>query len=578
MRAAIAGALNMPESEMPFAGELIQVRDEERQWEGAAERLLRNFGLSLLVPDKYYSQVAGWVDGTHLKGRLVYFRVRKASRSDLPSVHHDSLVRKLAIKPDSPYYDWLEREIAHRFDFACCKTQEQFRREARAVTLAGQVKNLGEKHEKDDRHRIDDRSRYVLGWSNEAKIAALEANACQLEKRMAGLAVHISGLQGEQKQIKSRLETLSKLDEYRDFRELDWQPVAAEVESLKDEKRRLESASDLLLELTKRLNALVLELQKTGNQIVEHRDKRSKTEQKKTDAESLRLQTREVLDDPAHELHAGKFESLEVMRPDALGEHHLSVESCDNREQDMRAWLQRQIDNEADKLRRLSDKIIRTMTEFRQAYPLDTQEMDVSIESAGEYRLLLGRLNADDLPRFEARFKKLLNENTIREVANFQSHLNRERETIRERIAHINESLVQIDYNPGRYIVLEAQAAQDADIRDFQGELRACTEGSLTGSEDEQYSDSGGKSGVQKEKLAYTILAASLAYQFGLEWGAVRSKSFRFVVIDEAFGRGSDESAQYGLRLFQKMNLQLLIVTEVRWKKWTPKSYNNIPR
>ncbi len=564
MRAAIAGALNMPESEMPFAGELIQVRDEERQWEGAAERLLRNFGLSLLVPDKYYSQVAGWVDGTHLKGRLVYFRVRKASRSDLPSVHHDSLVRKLAIKPDSPYYDWLEREIAHRFDFACCKTQEQFRREARAVTLAGQVKNLGEKHEKDDRHRIDDRSRYVLGWSNEAKIAALEANACQLEKRMAGLAVHISGLQGEQKQIKSRLETLSKLDEYRDFRELDWQPVAAEVESLKDEKRRLESASDLLLELTKRLNALVLELQKTGNQIVEHRDKRSKTEQKKTDAESLRLQTREVLDDPAHELHAGKFESLEVMRPDALGEHHLSVESCDNREQDMRAWLQRQIDNEADKLRRLSDKIIRTMTEFRQAYPLDTQEMDVSIESAGEYRLLLGRLNADDLPRFEARFKKLLNENTIREVANFQSHLNRERETIRERIAHINESLVQIDYNPGRYIVLEAQAAQDADIRDFQGELRACTEGSLTGSEDEQYSDSGGKSGGQKEKLAYTILAASLAYQFGLEWGAVRSKSFRFVVIDEAFGRGSDESAQYGLRLFQKMNLQLLIVTPLQ--------------
>jgi uncharacterized protein YPO0396 len=52
------------------------------------------------------------------------------------------------------------------------------------------------------------------------------------------------------------------------------------------------------------------------------------------------------------------------------------------------------------------------------------------------------------------------------------------------------------------------------------------------GSEYEHYSDSGGKSDGQKEKLAYTILAASLAYQFGLEWGAVRSRSFRFVVID----------------------------------------------
>ncbi|MEO6855307.1 MAG: SbcC/MukB-like Walker B domain-containing protein, partial [Rhodoferax sp.] len=82
--------------------------------------------------------------------------------------------------------------------------------------------------------------------------------------------------------------------------------------------------------------------------------------------------------------------------------------------------------------------------------------------------------------------------------------------------------------------------------------------------EHEHYSDSGGKSGGQKEKLAYTILAASLAYQFGLEWGAERSRSFRFVVIDEAFGRGSDESAQYGLQLFQKLNLQLLIVTPLQ--------------
>ena len=82
--------------------------------------------------------------------------------------------------------------------------------------------------------------------------------------------------------------------------------------------------------------------------------------------------------------------------------------------------------------------------------------------------------------------------------------------------------------------------------------------------EHEHYSDSGGKSGGQKEKLAYTILAASLAYQFKLEWGAKHSRSFHFVVIDEAFGRGSDESAQYGLQLFEKLNLQLLIVTPLQ--------------
>jgi len=51
-------------------------------------------------------------------------------------------------------------------------------------------------------------------------------------------------------------------------------------------------------------------------------------------------------------------------------------------------------------------------------------------------------------------------------------------------------------------------------------------------SEYEHYTDSGGKSGGQKEKLAYTVLAASLAYRFGLEWGEQRSRSFRFVVTD----------------------------------------------
>jgi uncharacterized protein YPO0396 len=36
------------------------------------------------------------------------------------------------------------------------------------------------------------------------------------------------------------------------------------------------------------------------------------------------------------------------------------------------------------------------------------------------------------------------------------------------------------------------------------------------------------------------------------------------VVIDEAFGRGSDESAHYGLKLFRQLNLQLLIVTPLQ--------------
>ncbi|MFH2122696.1 MAG: ATP-binding protein [Pseudomonadota bacterium] len=621
MRAALCTALALPEADMCFAGELLQVHDNEREWEGAAERLLRNFGLSLLVPDVHYAAVADWVDKTHLRGRLVYFRLRHGSQSELPELRRDSLAKKISIKPDSLFYNWLEREVAHRFDIACCATQEQFRRETRAVTRAGQIKAPGERHEKDDRHRLDDRSRYVLGWSNTAKIAVLEAKAGSLEERLAVLGSRIGKIQVEQNTLKERLTSLSKLDEYTDFREIDWQSLTVAVARLQEEKQKLEAASDLLKQLTEQLTALRSELTDTENQFAEKSRKLGAIQEKREAAEALRDQTREMLISPEQAILTISSERLDALRNEALGEHQLSVESCDNRERDLRDWLQARIDALDQKLKRLRDKIIQAMAAYKEEFKLETAEVDAGIEAAFEYKNMLEQLQADDLPRFESRFKELLNENTIREVANFQSQLARERETIKERIGRINESLTQIDYNSGRYIILEAQPAPDADIRDFQTELRSCTEGTITGSDDNQYSeakflqvkqiierfrgreglseqdrrwaakvtdvrnwfvfaaserwrednseyehysDSGGKSGGQKEKLAYTILAASLAYQFGLEWGAVRSRTFRFVVIDEAFGRGSDESAQYGLRLFSQLNLQLLIVTPLQ--------------
>ncbi|MDP3083734.1 MAG: ATP-binding protein [Rubrivivax sp.] len=624
LRTALCQALKLDEALMPYAGELIQVRDDERDWEGAAERLLRSFGLSLLVPDGHYAAVSEWVDRTQLKGRFVYFRVRPGKRDlrgELPTPHPDSMARKLLIKPDSPFYAWLERELVHRFDLACCSSQDQFRREARGVTRAGQIKGGGERHEKDDRHRIDDRSRYVLGWSNQAKIAALESKAKVLQARLVDAGQRVAALQKQQQQARERLQALDKLEEYRDWAELDWRSSAAELAALQDEKQRLEAASDVLKALAAQLSALETALADTVTRLKEREAERARTLLKQEQALALRAASQQRLDAPDFAAHAQHFALIESWRAQALGEHTLSVEACDGREQDMRRWLQERLDADDKKLARLTEKIVRAMTEYKEAFKLDTQEVDASVAATGEYRAMLAQLQADDLPRFVARFKELLNENTIREVAHFQSQLHRERETIKERVVRINESLTQIDYNPGRFIALEAPAATDADVRDFQTELRACLDGTTTGSGDAQYSeakflqvkhiierfrgregsaeadrrwaakvtdvrqwfvfaaserwredgsehehyaDSGGKSGGQKEKLAYTILAASLAYQFGLEWGATRSRSFRFVVIDEAFGRGSDESAEYGLRLFQQLKLQLLIVTPLQ--------------
>lgn len=619
IRAELCAALNVSEEDMPFAGELIQVREEERDWEGATERLLRGFGLSLLVSDEHYKPVVEWVDRSQLRGRFVYFHVRPRRVAEFPALHPDSLVRKLSLKTDSPFYEWLDRELAHRFDVACCSTQEQFRREARAVTRAGQIKDPTGRHEKDDRFRIDDRRRYVLGWNNAAKIAALEATQRQLEGQLAEIGAAIAAVQSKRQALKGRLDALARLGEFTTFEEMDWESVASEIAEKIVEKKALETASDILAQLNQKLGEARQSLREIDADLDRTKDKRSKVAQRLSDAETQQKETLELSSET--EAGARLATQLEALRSETLGEHHLTVESCTKCEQQLREALQTRIDSEEAKLKRLRDKIIQAMMAFKEEFKLETADFDASVDAGFEYQKLLEQLNRDDLPRFESRFKELLNVNTINEIANFNAQLARERETIKERIERINESLTQIDYNPGRYIAIESQLSPDSEVRDFQTELRACTEGALTGSDDaqysekkflqvkiiidrfrgrdglseldrrwttkvtdvrnwflfsaserwradgtehEHYSDSGGKSGGQKEKLAYTILAASLAYQFGLEWGAVRSRSFRFVVIDEAFGRGSDESAQYGLKLFDKLNLQLLIVTPLQ--------------
>ena len=272
-------------------------------------------------------------------------------------------MRKLSVKPDAEFYGWLERELAHRFDVACCADQERFRRETRAITRAGQIKAPGERHEKDDRHRIDDRSRYVLGWTNAAKIDALESRARRLASELADLGSRIAGMQSEQSGIRDRLASLSGLKEYTDFREIDWRALAADIERLRDEARQLAAASDALARLNEQLAQIDRRLAATEKELNASLEARAKTEQRQQDATELREQTQALLEgiDPHSDPLRSRFEKLATMQAEVLGEHQLTVESCDNREQDMRQWLQGRIDTEDHRLKRLRDRIIQAM-------------------------------------------------------------------------------------------------------------------------------------------------------------------------------------------------------------------------
>lgn len=619
LRDRLCAEIGVSAERMPFAGELIKVADDQQEWEGAAERVLHSFALSLLVPDELYARVAAWIDDHHLNARVVYYRV-PVSVAPRPDPDRPDgrklLVDCLEINPDSPYRAWIAAELVRRAGFVCADSTRDFPRLRRAVTRAGQIKDA-DRHEKDDRSPIDDRSRYVLGWSNEQKIAALLERAKQINDRGNELSALITAVGQQQQAINARQIALARLREYDAAAALDWDACVRRISELTQERRAIEASSNLLATLTDQQRDTERQLTELGNKIKKLTEQSGSLQTRSDAAGEERDAVDELLaDQEAYVVAEKSFDALAARIGD-LGD----LRSADRAEAAVRDLITSEIDNHNGQLTRLERRILGQMSRFREAFPVEVQDLDDALASAGEYRELYQRVSRDDLPRFEGDFKQLLNQNTIRDIASFLGQLNKFEQLIKERIDRINDSLTSIDYNPGRYIRLVGDPTPNTDVRQFRADLLACTDNVIGGSSDDQYSeakflqvkalverfkgregsadldrawtrrvtdvrnwfvfsaserwraddtehenyaDSGGKSGGQKEKLAYTILAASLAYQFKLDWGAAKSKAFRFVVIDEAFGRGSEESTRYALRLFSKLGLQLLVVTPLQ--------------
>lgn len=494
---------------------------------------------------------------------------------------------------------------------------EDFARAAKALTSSGQVKESSVRHRKDDSFRLDDRLRYVLGWSNEPKIAAMDAERIKLEAGMRSLTMEMEAVEKQRDGASLKRENIAFLSGFRSYDELDWEACERTIARYRMEKQELESASDKLGELRRQLSDAEKMLAATEESLSVLQREIIRTESKMEQDQKLRA-VAETLLAPVDEAAAAKINDIHI---EVASGASLSVDSCESQENSVRTELQRRIDAEEKRQSRARERILLAMQTFRTAYPTDTSEFDAAVEAQAEYRKLLEQLRFHDLPRFELRFREELRKNTIDRIAMFHAKLDEHSKEIEGRIRIINDSLVEIEYNRDRYIELLQQSSFNSEVQQFRADLRACTDHELHGHSDDQYaevkfeqvkrildrlrvrqesasedrrwrtlvtdvrnwfqfsaserwreddrehehySDSSGKSGGQKEKLAYTVLAASLAYQFGLEWIEDRSRPFRFVLIDEAFGRGSDESAEFGLNLFRKLNLQLMIVTPLQ--------------
>ena len=169
--------LKLEEQELPFAGELMQVRADELDWQPVLEKLLRPFALRMLVPDKQYKKVNRYVNQTNLNTRLVYTLVKDTALrqyADPGTVWH-----KMEFLDEHPHSSWVSQQLIQQFNFSCVENERLMERYDKAITQQGLVKSR-DRHEKDDRPETNDPGRYVMGWNNEKKKAALQLRRSQL--------------------------------------------------------------------------------------------------------------------------------------------------------------------------------------------------------------------------------------------------------------------------------------------------------------------------------------------------------------------------------------------------------------
>lgn len=622
IREQLAMDLEIKEDEIPFAGELLKVNDDEKDWEGALERLLRGFGVSMLVPERYYRQISQYVNERKLKDnknrgmRFEYFKVPHNFKQNnfQNDVDTDSVVNKIDIKPDTPFEEWLEAELQKRFDLKCVSLEE-FQKQSDVITKEGQFKTGSQRHTKDDRKELWDRRNFVLGWTNKEKILAVEKHLTDLRKEKDEIDSALGRLKTEIANNTTLNTKLNLVVAYTNWNDLNWQDEAREISKLEQEKKNLESTNDVLRELQAQLVVVLGE--------IETLDKNQKLKSEeiggvkinisdyKTEIETCNTTKNSLLQSEV-EIYFPKIDEL-------ISDLKLTFKNADNVSKELNTRFtgkNGEKDKLNEKLIKAVKEITKVMKEFKDTYPSESLELSVEVESRGEYLKIFEKIISDGLPAHEARFKKMLNENTINDIVAFDSKLDNHFKSIKKKIEEINKHLKEIEFNKGTYIKLLDDRNQDEEIKKFKAELKECYSSILgtsdayteerfakvkvildrfssndskqiewtnkvtdvrnwfifnaiekyleDDSEKEFYAGTSGKSGGQKEKLAYTILASALAYQFGLSYGEPRSKSFRFVVIDEAFGRGDDESTQFGLGLFKKLNLQLLIVTPLQ--------------
>lgn len=610
--------------EIPFIGELIQVKQEELAWESSIEKVLHNFALRLIVPPKYYSEVNKYVNGNNLRGRIRYDKYEEEDylkNFQNKSINKKSLVKKINIKTQTPYYEWIESYLEAQFDFVCVDNLPEFERYSKmAITQNGLIKFRKGKHEKDDRKHISRRENYVLGWDNTEKVSALREEL----KKQQGLQIEnktaISDKKTEIKNLgiyRDECQNLfSKFDKYDD---INWESYANQIQEKTEQKEDLEKTNDRVKKLQEQLKKVQDNLKQISEVEIKEKDRAIFKNEEEQKSIKKSIDVNQDIFKAFDNVDVTEFETINPNLQDLEFEKfEIARESFQDNNSDKTSELNKQKQrNEREVVIKINafKRPTETITNKFKDWRSDVNSLpdSTNLEFIGEYQKFLEKLENDNLPKFEKKFNDYLQETITNKVGDFRMFFENWSDSIKENIEHLNDSLKEIDFKnkPKTYIQLVAPNKINDEVKEFRKLLNDAipnireVDASIDGrkhhfynhiepliskldkeewrkkvtdvrswynykaeefyKENDQkfktYENMGQLSGGEKAQLTYTILGSAIAYQFGLTKEGLQSNSFRFIAIDEAFKAQDEDKARYLITLCKQLHLQLLVVT-----------------
>jgi uncharacterized protein YPO0396 len=623
LRSRLAQGTQLAETDLPFVGELLQVREQERStWEYALEKLLNPFSLYLLVPSRHLRTVVQWVRNNNLGTLLRFIEADDAAGEALSNDQSKAIAaNKLEVLPQSPFAPWLRTEINKRYPHFCTEDNAEYERKSKVLTPEGLYKS-DKQHQKDDRKH---RNAFVLGWDNSEKIRKLDNELREAENELQQVAARIRPIEDKINDFDQKLANLARMNDFNDFKHIDFRSTQADIQGLIAQIETLSQASSqlkVLQEQQKKINHeikaetsrrdAVLKTQQQLSDQLKHAE--TKLTFKQTDAATL--------DDssPALKVLIGYLEGL----PD------LGMDTIDQIEREKMNLLRNQIETFNKTQLELKSAIEKSMQTFKQptkaildrfpTWPNDTDALGApTLDNIGDYTALLERIQNDQLPALRERYEIRASKDIGNAMQVFQQQLTDQLDDHKDNILNINRSLQALRYTSETYlqVVMEEgtkrgrigefyqllqswdydraayQAASETEKLDIWREtvqkigaiIKRLDEDSewrknvtdvrnwLNFKTQELYQrdhtpksgtlqdSTSGKSGGEQAKLTYTVLAAALTYQFNISADNRNARSFRFIVVDEAFSKLDPENSAYLLDLLGNLHFQMLIIT-----------------